>query len=262
MLRSLISKLIPVRLRAAINYHRYPHMITGFGGPLNGQCGRQQLFIDLLRTVRFTHIIETGAYRGTTTEYFARESKLPTYSVESDVSSYHYAKRRLRGLSNVFLSFGDSRPFLKRVLSQSVSNKDVPFVYLDAHWQSDLPLREEVEIVTGKCSQYVIMIDDFHVPDDGGYEFDSYEADNVLRIEYLRATIAGLDCDIGYPRLPSSRESGLRRGCIIIFAHSLAAELGKIPSLRSCPRSSWAHPDSDNPLMSKVIEQPLRNEDR
>jgi hypothetical protein len=37
------------------------------------------------------------------------------------------------------------------------------FVYLDAHWNDDLPLAEELEIVFGACPNAIVMIDDFNV---------------------------------------------------------------------------------------------------
>ena len=44
--------------------------------------------------------------------------------------------------------------------------------YLDAHWETYWPLRDELAIVTGECNQPVIVLDDF---DAGhGLEFDTY----------------------------------------------------------------------------------------
>src|SRR5947209_5803157 len=95
-LKTCVRRLIPHQCKARLDYHRFPTLLNGWGGPLNGQCGRQQLVIDLMQAIRFTHIIETGTYRGTTTEYLARVSGLPTYSVELTKYNYHYARYRLR----------------------------------------------------------------------------------------------------------------------------------------------------------------------
>jgi hypothetical protein len=232
MIRSIVSRLTPAKIKGLLDYYRFPDLAAGFGGPFNGQCGRQQLFIDLCRTVNFTHIIETGAFRGTTTEYLARESGLPVYSVESDMRSYHYSKHRLRKLPNVDLHAGDSRQFLRSVAGRIGRTGIRPFVYLDAHWDSDLPLREEVEIILDKFDEYLIMIDDFCVPDDSGYGFDRYAEDKTLSLPYIAGTIEGRRCGIAYPELHSSRESGHCRGCVLIFSGNLEGYLHLTSSVR------------------------------
>jgi hypothetical protein len=229
--RALISKMLPSKVKGVADYYRFPS-IMGFS-PLNGQCGRQQLFIDLVRTVQFTRIVETGTFRGTTTEYFARESGLPVYSVETEPRYYHYAKHRLRNRKDVFLSLGDSRQFLRRVLAGSRERAEKLFIYLDAHWYADLPLSEEVEIITSAVKDYLIMIDDFCVPGDTGYGFDSYGPEKTLDIEYLRGAVEKAGCDIAFPTLPSYRESGVKRGCIVLSSPSLRPALRDIAALRT-----------------------------
>jgi hypothetical protein len=232
MIRSVIGRMIPENIKSVLEYYRYPQLLNGFDGPFNGQCGRQQLFIDVCRSAHFSHIIETGAFRGTTTEYFVRETGLPIYSVESEARYYHYAKYRLRSFSRVHLYFGDSRPFLKDVATHLGRDGSRPFVYLDAHWHSDLPLREEIGIVLNSFDEYVIMIDDFRVPYDSGYGFDQYSEVETLSLEYVARAIEGHRCRIAYPELPSSRESGRRRGCILIFPDKMESRLESAPSLR------------------------------
>ncbi len=200
-MRSLLGNLIPDSVKAVIDYHRFPNLVNGFDGPFNGQCGRQQLFIDLVRMVGFTHVIETGAFRGTTTEYLARETGLPTYSVESNTRSYYYARRRLRHLQHVNLFHGDSRRFLQDIASR-LSPKARPFIYLDAHWYSDLPLREEMEIIATHFREFVVMVDDFCVPDDSGYKYDYYSDDKSLSLAYLATTIDTLGCSVVTPGFP------------------------------------------------------------
>jgi hypothetical protein len=187
--------------------------------------------VDIIRTVPFSVIIETGTHRGTTTEYLAREGRVPIYSVEADSRSYYYARRRLKRFPNVTVSLGDSRTFLRHMCAE-LSDQELPFVYLDAHWGPDLPLAEEVKLVTSRFRAYVIMIDDFGVPGDAGYGFDSYGADKVLTLEYLQNVIGKWDMWVAYPQLPSARESGLKRGCVTLFARQLRPQMEAIPSLR------------------------------
>jgi hypothetical protein len=41
-----------------------------WGGPLNGQKIRQQIYSDIMSRIDFQAIVETGTFRGTTTEFF------------------------------------------------------------------------------------------------------------------------------------------------------------------------------------------------
>jgi hypothetical protein len=52
--------------------------------------------------------------------------------------------------------------------------------YLDAHWNDDLPLEEELELIFSVHPHAVVMIDDFQVPDDPGYQFDEYGPGKAL----------------------------------------------------------------------------------
>jgi hypothetical protein len=54
------------------------------------------------------------------------------------------------------------------------------FFHLDAHWEGDLPLQEEIEIILGRFPNFLIMIDDFRVPGDSGYGFDDYGRGKML----------------------------------------------------------------------------------
>jgi hypothetical protein len=104
--------------------------------------------------------------------------------------------------------------------------------YLDAHWESYLPLREEAELVIGHFPQAVLLIDDFAVPDDLGYKFDDYGPGKRIDLEYLLS--ANLPTiRVYFPSTPSHKENGARRGCAIVTANpGMAAILDKIQFLR------------------------------
>ena len=225
-----LRPFIPVRLAARLRFHLHPMNSIPWGGPFNGQCGRQQIVVDLLRTFQFTHVVETGTFYGNTTEFLARETQLPVFTVEANRSAYEVAGLRLRNYPKVQLFFGDSRSFLHGLMSQTVTAASFPFFYLDAHWEEDLPLLEEIEIILRIYPRFVAMVDDFQVPDDPGYGFDDYGGTKVLTSEYLEPVIKSLA--FGYPRLPSARESGSRRGCIVLSSRELCSQLRTVPSLR------------------------------
>jgi hypothetical protein len=135
------------------------------------------MFHELVDIFRFDVTVETGTYAGDTTGYLASRLQHDVYTSEANCIFYSLARSRLAGFPNVHCYLDDSRHFLKTMLEPrlkaSRSGRPV-FFYLDAHWQEDLPLREEIEIVVGNVDKSVIMIDDFRVPNDDGYGWDNY----------------------------------------------------------------------------------------
>ena len=63
------------------------------------------------------------------------------------------------------------------------------FFYLDAHWNDDLPLADEIDIIFSRCPWAVVMIDDFEVPSDPGYQFDDYGPGKALVLGYIRPAV-------------------------------------------------------------------------
>ncbi len=184
-----------------------------FGGPFNGQAGRVAIVDELFRTASFQAIVETGTFTGSTTEFFLRQTSLPVHSVEMDRDRAQMAALRLKNYEQARLSCGDSRGFLRQLADDREFPQERVFFYLDAHWNEDLPLREEVELITSRWRNSVVMIDDFQVPDDVGYQFDSYTETCTLRLEYLDCQLASLP--VFFPAIPSRQETGHRRGCVV-----------------------------------------------
>src|SRR5262249_53393770 len=80
-------------------------------------------------------IIETGTYRGTSTEFMSEASKVVVYSVETNAGNFGFAKMRLRNHRNVQLLLGDSREVLPKFFKRegrSYTSQRLLF-YLDAH---------------------------------------------------------------------------------------------------------------------------------
>jgi hypothetical protein len=82
-LTTLAITLLPARWLALCEYYARPGLQTSWGGAFNGQCWRQVIFLDLDRTFEFDAIVETGTFRGTTTEYFLRNTRATIYTVEA-----------------------------------------------------------------------------------------------------------------------------------------------------------------------------------
>jgi hypothetical protein len=189
-----------------------------WGGPFNGQKARQNLFRHLLRSCRPVAIIETGTYLGSSTDFMAKCSGLPVYSVEANPRHYGFATMRLKKRDNVKLFLGDSREFIAKFIErQATKYADHPVLfYLDAHWGEDLPLSEEVAKIFFSLSKAIVMIDDFQVPEDNGYGYDNYGAGKALTREYIAPQVSQFGLSEFYPRTPSAAESGGRRGCVVL----------------------------------------------
>jgi hypothetical protein len=186
------------------------------------------MYLDLVYFCNFATIVETGTYRGSTTQFLAQNSgAAPVYSCEYSAKAFEFAKWRLRSLQNVNLFNLDSREFIRDL---KISRQSATFVYLDAHWGEDLPLQEEVNLVIGNFRDFVIMIDDFEVPKDTGYGYDDYGPGKRLS---LRDFPLHLDNRVAcyFPARPSSRESGLRRGAIVVASPGLRPKLDLIDTL-------------------------------
>jgi len=232
-LRSAVAQVIGERQFGLCQYLN--HALRGElteAGAFNGQPGRQQLFLELVQTIRFSEIVETGTFRGDTAAFMARRSGLPVFSSEASPRHYGYSRTRFAWHRKVHVTLADSRAFLRAHFEKHHHAGTVTFVYLDAHWGPDLPLFEETRILFALASSMVIMIDDFQVPDDPGYAFDSYGIAATLNLQYLRLQDIS-NARVFFPALRSSEEAGARRGCVVLArAGPVADVLATVRALR------------------------------
>jgi predicted O-methyltransferase YrrM len=222
-----------LRVAAGIEYFARPESRAGFG-VFNGQSHRRQMFLEIVRAIPPATIVETGTFRGTTTEFFAEILEATggtVFTCEIDTFLSCYSQIRLRAFSCVEVFNLDSREFLKQLVAARMITEGVVFCYLDAHWDSDLPLLDELEILLAESEDPVIMIDDFAVPGDAGYGHDEYGAGRVLSLDYIRP----LDRpELGYffPSLAAAEETGTKRGSVVIAKTARSvARLAALPSL-------------------------------
>ena len=195
----------------------------------NGQMGRRALFLDLCYRLPFSAAIETGTFGGETTEFLLASLSVPVFSVELERDRFELSEARLAGYKQLRLRHGDSREFLRTLAKDVSCPSSEVFFYLDAHWNQDLPLREELQVIFSHWSRTVVMIDDFQVPLDAGYGFDAYGHDQTLCLEFL-ASVLPAGTGVFFPTLPSGDETGARRGCVV-----LASATDVISRLEACP---------------------------
>lgn len=212
-----IKRLIPDFYRGYAQFYLFPKKRRAWGGPFNGQTGRCSIYRQILSVVQPALIVETGTHYGTTTELLA-ESGLQVVTIESNARNYGFASARLRRTPNVELRLGDSRVQLPPALEahkDSVGDRPV-FAYLDAHWGTEPPLAAEIEILFSRHPNAVVMIDDFQVPDDPGYQYDNYGPGKAFTPDYVAPAMRRHKLAAFYPALPSDEETGARRGCVVL----------------------------------------------
>ena len=208
------AKLLGEKNVGYLDYLLKPQLKESWEGPFNGQHYRQRIFLDIMNRVAFKAIVETGTFRGTTTEFLATFG-LPVYTVELNARFYAYSTLRLfRQRHNIHRYQGDSPTFLRGLTHDEEFPKSKVFFYLDAHWGEDLPLREEIEVIFTNWNRTVVMVDDFQVP-GADYGYDDYGPGKVLNMSYLEP-IQDLQLHAFFPAAEVNQETGAKRGCVVL----------------------------------------------
>ena len=211
---------------------------ASWGGPLNGQTVRQRMFEELLDAIGFEAVIETGTFRGTTTEWIAQRFPKPILTCEINKRYFLQAKQRLGKLPQVRVELADSTDFLSRLKEEFA--RDAPLLfYLDAHWLDRLPLGEEVAIIRDQFPRGVVVIDDFEVPLDRGFTFDNYGPGRRIDLNLLARFREG--ATVLLPAGSSRDETGAKRGvCVLAWDREVVESLGRVPTLRTADDRDWA----------------------
>ena len=164
----------------------------------------------------FDLIIETGTYRGTTTERLREMTTAPIVTIEVWKRNHEYARRRLSGLSDIRVVHGDSPTEIRRLAASPTHDRGTKvFAYLDAHWELSLPTRYEILELVSAWDSVCAVVDDFRVPSDPGYAYDDYGPGMVVDQTLLSGLpLAGVS--LFFPNAPSSEETGHRRGWAIL----------------------------------------------
>jgi hypothetical protein len=196
---------------------------------LNGQYYRRKIISELLNKINFDFIIETGTEYGFSTAYFSTFGK-KVFSIEKSKILFSLAKKKLGDFTNIHLILNDSKN-IKKILNQyEIDKKSKVFFYLDAHSENDYPILEELEFITSSYQKNLIIIDDFQVPSDDGYGFDSFNG-RKLNIKLISKSLIGKNF-IYFPKISSTIETGRLRGYVLITNNeSIKKELDTINEL-------------------------------
>jgi hypothetical protein len=228
--KHVLLRLLSEQTIGMIDYIRSPERGAGWG-PFNGQTARQALFRDIIANTRPHAIVETGTFLGATTEFMS-QTGLPIFTIELQPRNYGFVRARFWRRRNIKLLRGDSPAALRRLFDGALHplSTRTLFFYLDAHWNDDLPLAEEIDIIFRRCPSAVAMIDDFQVPFDAGYGYDDYGPGKALVSDYIRPAVLTHELQAFYPSTPSAADypstpsaaaglavpGRLRRGCIVL----------------------------------------------
>ncbi|MBN2894194.1 MAG: hypothetical protein JXL97_20150 [Bacteroidales bacterium] len=197
---------------------KYQSLKKSWGGELNNQAQRKKIFETIVKNIHFDFVFETGTYRGTTTEYFYQITGKKVISVEINPRYYFFSYLRFFFNSKVKIINNDSRKVLTKIAKNGNHRIDKVFFYLDAHWNNDLPLKEELNIILSGFPNAMIMIDDFKVPWDDGYGFDDYGVNKILDVNYLSSIIKE-NIYLFFP-YDSKNETGAKRGTLFLTNNS------------------------------------------
>jgi hypothetical protein len=215
---------------------RSPEYHEENGWAFNGQQHRQKIFCDLVRAFQFGGVFETGTFMGDTTGYMRSRVDCPVSTCEANPIFQSVAMSRLKSIPGIEFTLGDSRKFLEDHLSRTsiYKSQNAFFFYLDAHWHEDLPLEDEICIITKNVNQCVIMIDDFAVPDDSGYTYDNYGKGKSLDMATFGKVFAEAGMQNFFPALQGNKESGAKRGCVILAkGNKIVEKIAVFPTLRT-----------------------------
>ena len=108
----------------------------------------------------------------------------------------------------------------------------IHFFHLDAHWGEDLSLAEEIDLIFSSGTDAIVMIDDFQVPDDPSYSYDNCGAGKLLSEEYIDGLKSHHQLACFYPADHSLRETGARRGSVVLTRSNRFAYIAQLKSLR------------------------------
>lgn len=131
----------------------------------------------LVKEGQIDYFIETGTNRGMTLAYFAKCYKnVQCISCEPVIGYYNTACDTCKKFSNVIIKNESSQNYISWLKQHpnKLFNCKVLF-WLDAHGAGfDWPLLDEIKFITENFTSCYILIDDFKVPSNPMFGFDSY----------------------------------------------------------------------------------------
>lgn len=164
-------------------------------------------------------VIETGTFFGNSTVKFT-ELGVPVITIESQSKQFSaaYSNLKKRGFdvekyqdSSIWMVHAHSQDVLGEVIKNT--GADTILFYLDAHWESHLPLLNELEHIANSGVKAVIAIHDFQVPNTD-FGFDVYHG-QPLNYEFIKDKLRAI-YPKGYNYFYNTVAEGHKRGLIFV----------------------------------------------
>ena len=161
--------------------------------------------------------IETGTDKGWSTKIISKYFD-KVYSCEIEQDRWKYYTNILEN-KNITILNGSSVDCLPKFFEE-IGNGNF-FLYLDAHWNGNWPILDELRLVAEWGFKPVIIIHDFQ--NDLGFEFDSYrkegeEKEYFLNFDYVKESIERIYGEDGYI-FETNKESlnPIKTGCAYFY---------------------------------------------
>ncbi len=151
--------------------------------PFNGAIEFGPYFEYLRNTYNIDTAVETGTWQGETTAFLGLLFN-EVHTMEINTEVFQKSLNKLRVYPTIECHYGNSPDILRQILP-GLKDKPVLF-YLDAHWLSDWPLLEELQVISQTHrDNCIIVVDDFKVPNRPDIPYDAY-GNHECSYEYIK----------------------------------------------------------------------------
>lgn len=175
-------------------------------------------FLKLITDNSIKTVIETGTFRGATTKHFANWVQ-NVHSIEVDDNNFKIASEQLHSFPNVTLYHGSSEKVLDEIL-KNMSNQELIFIFLDAHWQEYNPLIDELKVIAKYGFKPIIAIHDFKVPHHPELGFDVY-GDITYEWDWIKDAVNEIYAGVEFQKEYNIKAEGAKRGIVYLYPNTI-----------------------------------------
>lgn len=192
--------------------------------PFNEDRFMEQEFHFIKALAEIENVVETGTYKGRTTEWFANNFK-NVFTTEINETFYNEAIIRLSPYKNVIARLGDSTQLLPVIIEELKKLNTNTAFFLDAHWYTNPLLGELTAIFASGYIPKYIVIHDMANPLDPTMGFDFYPEQNISYnyewVEPYLEKIYGGKKGEKFIIYYNKEAEGARRGCLFVYDASI-----------------------------------------
>jgi hypothetical protein len=197
---------------------KIPHIMPFQLEPFNGDTFIEAEFILLKNKFGLNTAFETGTCFASST-LFLSENFDRVVTIENNIEYLNIAHQRLKEAkcTNVKTVFGDSQEVTYDAIIDNLINDKTMF-FLDAHFNSYCPLRDELKAIALAGIKPVIAIHDFKVPEQSGLGFDSYNGQD-FELAWIFSDLNEIygQGEWNYHYNTEENSAGAKRGIIYIY---------------------------------------------